>query len=297
MGDVADLWSLYDHDISNQTITVHLVFNNTTLSSQTFSYNNIVLSAYWQDDTTGGSYGFTAKNIHSSLYGVNVLSVDEGKAPIYDLNLLNMPGMDGELPISSDIKSKKKVVNFLLYGDSIEEAIDNLRYVSTWLSNERVSPNVPVTYSVVFDHDPTMNYEVILKDEIKVNQKANNLECELTWTIPDGVGRGTEPVVSGGIGSNPGMIKVYPLIEVISDGSGDIIITDNETGQILTLNETVAADTTLYFDCNDRTVIDSSDNDHTDNVDVDSTWISFYTDYHVTVTGGLLQQISYYPGY
>lgn len=297
LGDMADMWGLNEQDIQGETVYLHLIIRNTTLNEQSFSYSNLLAVLYYADNEIGDSHSIIYNGLHGKNYGIGLSNDANNEGPQFNLETLKLSMMDGELPIRFNIESKELEIDFPIHGDTIEESQAKVRAISNWLSNDRGIMGRPTLNSLIFTYDLTREYFVVFKDVIEVEKNVTSLLCTAKFLVPDGVARSTEPVITGPVGSNPGKIRVWPLIEVKTDGSSTLTITDNETSNVITLNSSPAENTTLYVDCEARTITDDAGTDYTTNLALNTVWINFLKEYSISVTGGVLQQVSYYPGY
>jgi predicted phage tail component-like protein len=296
-GDMMDLWGLSSTDIMGETIQLSLKFSNTSLSEETLSYNNLTLTLYYVEDSTGGSQGFTAKNIHSLNYQLFLLDVDIPEGPDRDIGTVNFPLSDGETIVNYSLKSKDIKITFAVWGDTLEETSQKLRNINKWLTNSRNTLSIPEPYDLIFDFRPDMTYKVILGEPIDTNIKYTAVECDATFTVESGVALTTETKITGPVGSNDGIIKVKPDINILCDGSTSITLTDTISNQTMTINTTITDGTLITINCTDRTITDESDNDYTTDVDVESIWFNLISDYNFNCEGGVVQSVSFKEGY
>lgn len=297
-GDSTDLWGLDNDDISLQDLIIDLIISNISLSSQTFTYSNLELILYWQNDETYGAMGFTLNDTHSRVYNLQLTDVSIPENTKKNIETISLTRLDGELPTNQNIAAKDIDLEFIVWADTIQEAQTRLRLISQWLSNTRNELMIPETNTLIFDHDPTRAYEVILSDIIDVTTKYTTLQCKAKFIIPSGVAFDTVPKSTGAIGSNDGLVKVRPLITVKADGSAAITVTDSVTSQYVTINHTITSDTDIIVDCENRTVTSSDGlTDYTSYVNLNSVWFNFIGAYELTVTGGVLQDVTFTEGY
>lgn len=296
-GDMADMWGLIEGDIQNETLYVHIILRNTILNEQLFRYGNLRMALYYVNDETGGTHSIIYNGLHGRVHGFSIDNDNNPAGPQFGLETLKLAMMDGELPIRFNIESKELQVDFIVSGNTLEEAQVKLQSISNWLSNDRNIMSRPVLNSLIFTYDLTREYFVVFKDVIEVEKNITSLLCTAKFLVPEGVARSTEPIVTGPVGTNPGKIRVWPVIEVKTDGSAQLNITDSITGNTITLNNTPPENTTLYIDCEARTILDDSGTDYATNLGLNTIWINFIKEYSITVNGGVLQRVSYYPGF
>jgi len=298
-GDMVDIWGLTDTQIQNKELSLHLIFKNTTLIEQVFSYNNITLLEYYADDETGGHHSIIYNDTHGKVLGISINDDTHPEGPSFDLETKKIALSDGELPVRFNIKSKELEFDFWVHGDTLEESETKLKAIRRWLANERTSMSRPILNRLTFTYDLNREYLVIFKDAITVKKNITSLLCTAKFVVPDGVAWSTIPVVTGAIGTNPGEAQVYPLLEVICDGSDTLTITDSVTGNSITLNNAPTTNTVLYFDCATQRVTDSTGTEYTTSLAKNTVWVNFQgkANYALTVSGGVLQQVKFYPGY
>lgn len=295
LGGETDLWDLLQEDIIDQELTLTITFRNSTLSEITPSLSNLTITWYWLEDTTEGATGFTYKGLHSSTYSVNLVDNDHDVGAEVDLEELNIKGRDGVLITGYDIKSKTIKEEFIIHADTLEEGYDQLRTIKTWLSNTRQG-RVPVPEELVFDYEPDLTYLAIVNGVVAVALEYPDIRCEVTFLIPDGVAHLEK--TTGSVGVNNGETHPHPVITLVCDGSSSIVVTESIANQELTINHTITSGTVIIINCEDRTIKDTSDNDYTEYVALDSVWPRIYSEYDFsTTTGGLIQNITYNEGY
>lgn len=295
-GGENDLWGLTTTDIMGEDLTFTLTFSNTTAGEITPAFTNLTLTVHYIVDETYGNLGFTYNGEHSSTYQLYLISQDVPSGPGRDIETLTLNGMDGELIIGQRLTRKEIKLGFRLWGDDVEDTMNRLDAVTQWLSNDRNEYGIPTPKSLIFDWDPDREYLAVLSDSLEVENIYSTVECTATFIIPQGVALSTFPVVTGAVGSTDSLIRVYPTITVLADGSASIILKDDETGQTLTLDATVTSGKIVSFNCEKRTVTDSTPTDLTGDVALDSQWFNFTGDYNLTCTGGTIQSVSYYEG-
>jgi predicted phage tail component-like protein len=293
------MWRLNEEKIQGKSLFIHLKISNTILNTQLFSYNKLKLILYYMDNEIGDANTVIYNGEHGKLYGLFMTGDVNPAGASYDLETLKINMMDGELPIRFNIQSKELEVDFTVDGDTLEDSQRKLRAIRSWFANVRNSMTIPTYNSLIFTYDPNLEYFVIFKDVIEVEKEITSLHCTAKFYVPAGVAMAVNPLRSGPVGRNPGEIRVWPLIEIKANGSDSIVLTDTKTGLTITLNESITANTQLFFDCANRTVTDSAGNDYTTSLGLNTAWINFMgkADYNITLTGGILQQLTFKPGF
>ena len=301
LGDSDDLWGLTSENIANETLTVKILFS-TYSTGTTATYSNLRLILYSDLDETFGNYGFTINGVHSRNYKIFLKpEVDISEGPKQELEILSLPKVDGDLITNQKLKSKEIEMEFLIWGDTIEEARENLRLANLFLSNERDLMYYPIPNELIFDADPTRSYLVVQSEPIEVTRKYTTLECVTKFIVPSGVAKNVEATVTGAIGTNNGIISVKPVISVVTDGSSTITLTDTVSGQEIELNDMTLDGDILYLDCDNRTAytldVDLTPTYYTDKVNIDTVWFNFITDYDITAVGCTVENVTYYESY
>lgn len=298
LGGDTDLWGLTSEDINLHNIIIEFTISNISLTDKTFTYNNIQLITYWQNDETYGAKGLTAKGLHSRLYNLQLKDVEFPEGAEKEIQTLSLTRTDGVLPVSETIKEKPGKIEFVVWGDTLEIASERLKLINTWLNNPRNELMIPVPYPLSFDHDPDRTWNVILTGGIDKVINNNILECAAEFLIPSGVAYNNNPKSTGNIGINEGNINVRPIISILCDGSASVSITDEVTDQNITINDTITSGTIILIDCENRMVTSlDGETDYTDHVNLNSVWFNIINDYEFTVTGGILQEVLYTEGY
>jgi hypothetical protein len=298
IGNMSDLWDLTSDDIINQTIDIHLIITNVTLNTQTYSFNDLELILYWLDDTTNGARAFTIDGIHLRTFQGFMKNANNPFGTKPALTTLDVQKTDGKLITNMDMDLNDLSIEFIIDGDTIEDAYSKLSQISNWITNKRLSSRKPVLKNLIFDAIPNLVYPYVLSDAISVIENVTSLDCKFKVSIPGGCGVSINPVITGAIGSNTGNVEVFPLITILADGSTSIVITENISGDVITLNSQIAAGTLVYFDCANMKITDINGVDYTLSTCLDSVFpLCIIEDYNFTVTGGKFQTVLYYPGY
>ena len=134
IGNETNNWDLNNIDLTDITISFNIT--NPTLDSTIIQVNNIQFILYSDEDQTGGNEGFTLDGIHSRNYGIcmdDSTTKNEGIAPTittYDVNQ-----SQGELVTEFDLKAKTFKLKFDIFGDSLEDAQNNLTEATKYLTN------------------------------------------------------------------------------------------------------------------------------------------------------------------
>jgi predicted phage tail component-like protein len=297
IGDETDLWGFNSQDIEEKSLTIELSLSNLSATSTTFTLNNIYLTLHWQLDLTNGALGFTYNGEHSRIYDLYLNDNDNPEGADTEINTLKLPYTDGELLINQNIRKKTVTITFTLWGSSITEVEDKLLDIGEWLGNDRDNFNNPVAKELIFDYNPTRVYNAILDGSISVENHATSLRCKAKFLISSGVAESTTTKVTGAVGQNNGITKVRPVLTLTGQDAATITITDSITGQSLTINTIISEGQVFTVDCINRTVTDSSGNDYSTDVDINSQWFGFYNNYNLTTVGATLQSVEFTEAY
>jgi hypothetical protein len=295
LGDMADTWQLPNQEIKDHTLRIQLKFNNNTLQNRIFTYNNLKLITYWEDDQNIGLTGFTVNNIHSRIYQI-YFDHDNNQNIELNFKTLEFPQTDGTIPVGQNITPRELEIQFKILGNTLEETETKYRHITNWLQNKRTQANTPIPNTLIFDYNPQLEYQVVLK-KLEAEKNISTYHCKASFLIPDGVGHTIEPVITGPIGMNMGKTPANPLITVKSKGEDKIILKDQITDYTLTLNQKTDENMVLYFNCENRTVTNTQGDNYTSHITIDSVWFKFYTEYDLTCSGALIESIQYHETY
>ena len=294
IGGETDKWDLNYINLEDITITFNVT--NTSLDTVLIQLKNLQLNLYSKEDETNGNMGFTINDEHSRNYDIflsNDGAKNEGLTP--NITTYDLSNSEGELVSQLDLKAKKLTVKFAISGDSQEDAQELLKEASKFLANDLNEVGLPIPNVLVFDWDPTREYNVILSDEIKVTLDTFTYSCEADFLVPDGCGW-NDYKTTGATDINEGLMEVRPLINILTNG-GNVQIYDNVSNQSLTLNHDFDSGIQLIIDCDGRTVTDSDGNDYTSYITFNSSWPVIKNDFDFSnSTGCLIQTVMFKEG-
>ncbi len=292
MGGETDKWGFNSLDLD--TLCFELQVNNIGVAPIEVGIKDVQVTLYYQYDETGDSKGLTLDGVHSrekNMFLSPGFEKPEGLST--DIVTLKLERTDGEKLTSSTVKSKTFKIIFQIVADDFEDANDKLIEIIKWLTNDRDDYQIPITKAMVFDWDPNRTYNVILDDDVDVKLDVSKYECTANFIVPEGVGWTAEKI-TGAMGINSGLIPIRPLIQVICDGSSEVVLHESNTGQLLRISNTFAAGTVLLIDCNKRTIMDPTGTNYISSVGLDSYWFKIARDYDFSdSTGCTIQMISY----
>lgn len=296
IGGLSKLWGITRSKIDLSNIMASFIIQNPSSDTQEIQLKNILFDLFSQYDVTEGNPGFTLDGEHSKNYNIFLkadTSKNEGVA--VDISTLDISNSQGELITEFNLKSKKITLNFLVWGDTLEEAQENLLMVTKYLSNETNNLGLPIPKAMTFDWDPTRTYNVVLDNEIEADLNNNVYTCKAEFTIPEGIGY-SDVKTTGAIGSNDGLTSVRPTITVLATG-GTIQVYDSITAQSLTINNNFTNGLILTVDCDDRTIKGSDGIDYTSYVTLNSFWPVLQGDYDFTTSSGcVVEKVQFKEG-
>lgn len=294
-GGTADLWGLTNEDLNGATLSIHFKVSNSSQITQTFSFNNLTAYMYYQDDKTGGRYGFSLDGVHSRNYNI-ILSDDDNPSGLSkNISTLELPKTDGVLIIDDTGGAKKVKLTCHIRDSNFESTQRLLNNITKWMSSNKNEYNIPLLKSLILDYDPTKEYFVVLNDQIDVSKKGTWIKFTATFLIPSGTAKTTEQKITGHNGVNNGLTKIRPVIVVEADGSSSITLTDTvNTSLKVGLNVAVATGTVLTIDCEERTITDEAGTDYTGYITLDTVWPAIPPgEYSFNINGGQVRYIAF----
>jgi len=295
IGGVYDKWSFDDIDLNSLYLKLQIM--NISGEEQTIELQNLQVTVHYFIDETRGSLGFTYNSIHSRNYGLYLTKPTDPEGPNTKIESLDLSVVDGDVITSKSLNSKTIDIEFIVWGDTLEEAREKLIAINDWLQNPRDNRLVPTPLPLVFDYTPERTYYAILDGNISATPNYASYECKASFLIPKGVAYETEKI-TGASGTNMGLIHAKPVITVYCTGESQVEIIESVEDQTLTIDYAFDAGTILTIDCENRTITDESGNSYIENVTIDSAWPKLYTGYDLaTSTGCLIQTVTYMEGY
>lgn len=270
IGDTYDNWGLNLNQINIADLRFYLQLQNMTTESLNVLLNNLELTIFYTVDQTGGAPGCTIEGTHSSLFGIILDKDDIPRGTNNDVNYSDVTGADGKYPTRSNIKEETIKLKFDVVSEALLESNSLMDRIIQWISNERNKYNKPLPKGVIFDLDPDKQYNYILEKPITADRKFEDFECEAELVIPDGVAESVNPKVTGMIGVNNGLTRVFPVIRLLTDGSTEIVINESIENQSMTIHHTFTLNTVLIYDAKTKTLTDTDGNDYTADIDINS---------------------------
>lgn len=286
IGDTYDNWGLNLNQINIADLRFYLQLQNMTTETLNILLNNLELTIYYTTDQTGGAPGCTIEGTHSSLLGIILSKDDIPRGTNNDVNYADVTGADGKYPTRSNIKEETIKLKFDVVSEALSESNSLMDRIIQWMSNERDKYNKPLTKGIIFDLDPHKQFNYVLEKPITAERKFEDFECEAELVIPDGVGESVNALIKGMVGVNNGLIRVFPVIQLLADGSAEIVITESIENQSMTIHHAFTANTVLIYDAKTKTVTDTEGNDYTEDIDINSARILLNKQFDFSSTSG-----------
>lgn len=294
IGDTYDNWGLNLNQINIADLRFYLQSQNMTTESLNVLLNNLELTIYYTTDQTGGVPGCTIEGTHSSLFGIILDKDDVPRGTNNDVNYSDVTGADGKYPTRSNIKEETIKLKFNVVSEALSESNSLMDRIVQWMSNIRDQHNKPVSKGIIFDLDPDKQYNYILEKPITADRKFEDFECEAELVIPDGVSESVNPLIKGMVGINNGLVKVFPVIQLLTTGTTSIVLTESIENQNLTIQHQFPANTVLLLDTKTKTLKDLDGNDYTTYISINSDRMVLNNQYDFSgTTGAIVQQISF----
>lgn len=230
----------------------------------------------------------------SSLYNIILDEDDIPRGTDNDVNYSDITGADGKYATRLNIKEKTIKLKFNIVSECLDFSNDLMDRIINWMSNERDKYNKPIPKSLIFDLDPDKQYNYIMEKPISADRKFEDFECEAELVIPDGVAESVNPIVTGMVGTNNGITRVFPVIQLICDGSEEIVINELFEDQTMTVHNQFTENTILLLDTKNKTLTDTDGTDYTTYIDINSDRMILNNQYDFSATiGATVQSITF----
>lgn len=293
IGGTYDNWGLNLNQINIADLRFYLQLQNMTTDSLNILLNNLELTIFYTIDQTGGVRGFTIEGTHSKLFGIMLDEDGIPRGANNDVNYSDVTGADGKYPTRSNIKEKTIKLKFNVISEALTESDSLMDRIIQWISNERDKYNKPISKGIIFDLEPHKQYNYILEKPITANRNFEDFECEAELIIPDGVAESVDTKITGMVGTNNGLTRVFPVIKLLTTGS-EIVITESIENQTMTIHYEFTRGTALIYDAKTKKIIDTDGNDYTEYIDMNSDRLILNNQYNFSnTTGATIQSISF----
>lgn len=295
IGELGNIWGLSDKDIENNELELHITIINSTLTQQTFSYSNLRITAYYQDDITAGKTGFTLDGIHSRNFNMFLSEIEAPIGPEYEIGSIELDKHDGIIVTGRTIKEKILKCTLGVMGNTFDEAYQISKRAVQYLTNRKMGDEI-IPKQLIFDYDPTVMYEVILNSNIDWKETKTVpvwLIDTMSFLVPSGTSKNTNPTITGAIGKNRGVKNISPIIMAVADGSNPFTLSESVNNQMITINHQIPENKILYIDGDAKTVIASDGTDYTEYLSINCIWFDIPAEYNFTCTGKI-QSVLYY---
>lgn len=151
--------------------------------------------------------GFTYNGVHSSNYGLNVLSVQRGILPPITARLLDVPGRPGSYYQGRQVGARTITVDVQVTALDYADLRAKVRAIAAWLM-----PG-PDPKPLVFDEEPDKTWYAVLSGDTDLDEVVAVGNGKLTFIAPDPVAVGPEHTVALPATVNPaGTAETYPII-------------------------------------------------------------------------------------
>lgn len=293
IGGTYDNWGLNLNQINIADLRFYLQLQNMTTDSLNVLLNNLELTIFYTIDQTGGVPGFTIEGTHSKLFSIMLDEDGIPRGANNDVNYSDVTGADGKYPTRSNIKEKTIKLKFNVISEALTESDSLMDRIIQWISNERDKYNKPISKGIIFDLEPYKQYNYILEKPITADRNFEDFECEAELIIPDGVAESVDTKITGMVGTNNGITRVFPVIKLLTTGS-EIVITESIENQTMTIHHEFTRGTALIYDAKTKKIIDTNGNDYTEYIDMNSDRLVLNNQYNFSnTTGATIQSISF----
>ena len=274
------------------------VFTSTSTSAN-IQIKNATLTVYFMEVPDDVTY-CTVDGEDGRHYGVFLEDVDIPFGLNTDTKYYNLDGIDLNDAYRQNIDKKEITLTFQIFGCTFTETTQHLKQIAKLFVNRRDKLNKPIPKIIQFSHLPDEHFEYIMTDPIDTQVEGTDYSPKLKLTIPDGTSWANEDSVTNYIGSNDGIAKVSPIIQVVPL-STTVDIEESESGQKMSINYSgLSSSQVLEINCNNRQVLLKSQEDAsefldiTEYVDFDSDWFSLEAGEFVFNAGstGIIQSVT-----
>ena len=305
IGGEWDKWGLQYSDFNEiQDLQIELIVQQQDILEDptVFTIKNLYLHLYHrtieESPVTCTIGGEDLRN-----YGLFITSVDVPFGLKTNTQYLEVEGTDTNKAYRMNISKKEISINYRMDDCSLVQNGKNLKQLVKLLTNRRNSLNEPILKRIEFSHFPDEYFEYILEDEVSAEAILSQYEGTIKLTIPAGTSYNKEPVVSANIGTNNGLVKVSPQIN-LKNLRSDITINQGEESWHIVHSDFKENDL-LEINCQERTCIwyeldptseteKRNPRDVTEYVDFTSDWFVLDGDFEFTSSGADILSVIFY---
>lgn len=309
MGGDFDLWGLKFSDFETfSQFQLELQIVNPYSGSQSVEFNNVVLTVHYTviEDS---KFKCFVNGEDTRFYNMFVKKVDIPMGVETDTQYMEVSGTDTTNAYRMNIDKKEIKIDFRVSGCTVEETTKFMERIAKLFTNPRDILNRPKTNRIEFDHFPNRYWNVIMEKPIDNEVEFVDYEGTIKLVVPDGTSYNVESTTTSAIGTNSGIAKVNPLIQ-ISPNQSKISILEEYTNQKFIIDESevdiesfdgFSESDVIRIDCEDRKVyyyplseddlmdslieVEHEHLDITHAVDFNSNWFVIYDDYKFTSDG------------
>lgn len=287
IGGKFDLFGLNFEDYQDlDYLELELVELNPFHHDTYLEINNVYLSFYYM---TLPDYNIRAyvNGVDCRYYNMFITNVQIPAATDNNVKYIDVDGTDSNIAYRSNIKGKEIKIEFSVLGCDLEETSLFLERIGNLFRNKRNEFNKPKLNTVEFSHYPGRVWDFILEDAIEADIEISDYSGDIKLVVPSGTSRSKEALITNAQGTNQGIGKVTPIVQVIPL-SDTVTITETVTGQNMIIrDENLSAAEVIIIDCENRSVqkvVKAEDGklnytDITNKIDFNSKWFLLEGEY------------------
>lgn len=241
--------------------------------------------------------------IDCRYYNMFITNVEIPAGTENDVQYVQVDGTDSNLPYRSNIQEKEITITFQVIGCNLEETSMFLERIGNLFRNKRDEFNRPTMNTIEFSHYPNRVWKYIIEESIEAEAEISDYEGEIKLIIPDGTSFAKEMLVTNAQGTNQGIAKVNPVIQIMPMAE-EITITETVSGQNMIIrDEELDSSDIVIIDCANR-IVQRADTDNegkitytdiTEKIDFNSQWFLLEGEYRFTCNETAnIQSISFY---
>lgn len=296
IGDVFDLFGLKYTDFDNLTalqaeLSLYNPFQNESIIQLTNMRFGIMYSFLESDDWVK----FWINGEQNDYYNIYLNKITVYGGPEREVNIFNVESTDIHKAYRQNIVPKEIELEFEIYACNVRNSSLLFQRAARYFANKRDKYNKPIPNQFEIELYPGYVFDYVMEEPLEEDiQEGGTFECKVKLLIPDGTMRKKKPTVANTIGTNGGIAKAIPKIQVMAS-SHEINITEKTTGQTFIMADArISPGDILIIDSNTRRVNLLKKNDDgnyiesdiTNGVDYDSDWIVLHPMTDFTIDGG-----------